>query len=374
MNLQVDRDSSADELLLSITLENNSGCYNGIYAPLLSKWWKEEFANAKIHDKNMKATYIKFIGYCVTHVVTPEAYFKNDGQNKKLQYENDSKTPQFNVTSSSIVKDWRKTDNVENEYSSARKQYDDVPPVGPVFSRSTNLDMDLTLINDDIDVSHFSPINSTDSIIIRSNSIPLEMTTEDVNTCFKDDHSAGNGDICLSVDLRGHESAQGSLTEESRASLGVSGVAYCADGYNAAHHQDSSLRRADSACLNVLPERVSSFSGHQKLDPCRPSAQAWQVQSITRPPLDWRSLNKKRDIIHHPAMSSNRAVYAVEDSPCQNLVTIKTFPKKVESFDAFSTPKCSWRRSRDERATLWNPRHAKSTKKLKFSTVRTVKM
>jgi hypothetical protein len=367
----------------------------------------------------VKVAYIEFVDHFIHNLMTPEDYFATGIEGMASQNESVSccSCGVQPTEGSSRMNDSTSTralligDNIAEAVSRSNpiKQGDEVPPPpGFGFNRSSQMNIDMALISEDIDISHFSPINSTASIIVRSNSVPLEaLTCGSEDNCSIENSYVSNlsrkSDLCLSVNPLKPEYGQRESAEMSAALCSLYGASL---GGNTAHDEKSPKsppgRSPPTRCRdeggNRQPPRgggaagaaAGAGAGVSLLRIGRSDAQCmWRHQPAAaaaapspRRLLQWHEMNKRRDILHHPAVASSpRAVFVADDDTSPEepavLITSLSFAAQKPMTNILcdkSTSKRCWRRNKDEHAPLWKPRHAISTKKKKFSTIRTVKM
>jgi hypothetical protein len=228
----------------------------------------------------------------------------------------------------------------------------------------------MSLVCEDIDISHYSPINSIASIVIKSNPVPPEALSFDDLSIDNVSNFSGRGDICLSVKPLQPENIAMTKDVENSAIRSLYGVML--DG-----------SKQQGSC-SLIGEKITS-SIYIVGEPSKDKISGNKHHSfVPKPSLSWRAINKKRGIIHHPECASPRVVFIADDTN----VTPHPFPTpgSIKSLKAYPAKcKCkppdkrNWRRNKDDRAPLWKPRHeiiSKNTRdtKITFSTIRTVKM
>ena len=380
--------------------------------------WKEQYINQNSIDANVH--FVAFANYFVENVTTPEAYFAfvcNDERKTNSDVEigaSDNFSTSVSSSKISLINGEKETLFTDT------KKFDEIQSGAFGFSRSLQLNIDMSLISEDVDISHFSPINSNASIVIRSNSVPL---TPMNNAMEQDNLSIGNNtcitnlslndNLCLSVNPLIPDYSPCRSMEVSSALCSLYGASLGSNNNSKKKmHFDSSVNKKQQyESYNELKSSVSSVLPCDSNSASNTSGGAntlkkWCEKFPSRRQLGWHALNKKREIVHHPdSMYLRRHVFVGEEksSPSHSPVMIKsirnitqqqTTLRRTESNDndtnknisnnskntkknkenKTTAVKRSWRRSKGEKAPLWKPRHTISTKKKKISTIRTMQI
>lgn len=357
----------------------------------------------------MKDVFILLAEICIEHGISPEDYFSFV---PRIESESAVISPKVRQTNAAPSKMSLINEEMEVLFSEGMKKCDESPSADFGFSRSLHLNIDTDLHDcEDMDISNFSPINSNASIVIRSNSIPLEPMNDTIEesssigntTCFT--KLSVNDDLRLSVQPLKPEYSNsldmapalcslygGSLGNRKHLPL---------DSNERKRQQDEAYNEWKALTSSELPSNSSSCQGGGGVADCLNTKQV-KERVVPVQHRGWHDLNKKRDIIHRPeSLSPHRIVYVGTDdgSPTRAPVLIKplqniglqnaTMPPTTSSGNQGTSlkntktksdknkdisVKRNWRRNKDEKAPLWKPRHAISSKKKKFSTVRTMQI
>lgn len=231
---------------------------------------------------------------------------------------------------------------------------------------------------EDIGMSLYSPINSVSSIVIRSNNTGPAHDAG-VEECVSIDSVSRRSDLhCLAVSPPTPKQFPNKSTE-------ILSALHMLYGRSLSNNNKSSqsFSRLPFRNQNNCPLSTSSICQTVDKEVIVHNKNVGDKHA-PRPPVGWRELNKRREILFRPEVSSPRAVFVTDNAMLSSSTPRAAMVQSLKAPLRESTPhrpasaaaKLSWRRNkpRGESAALWTPRHAVSTKKKKFSAVRTLQM
>mmetsp|Transcript_13295 Transcript_13295/g.21767 ORF Transcript_13295/g.21767 Transcript_13295/m.21767 type:complete len:407 (-) Transcript_13295:210-1430(-) len=347
-----------------------------------------ESDKSSLGDNNSSVTYAQFVDYCIKDVITPETYFASGIKAMK-----DEKIQSFDDSDQEILPHSESLDDscvhscdvdihfTEHDLNSPERNTCPSPHFEgkevQCSDSSPHLSVATPQVNEDINISLYSPINSVASIVIRSNVPPAENIGGD--DCISIDSICDftQRDVFLGVSPPKPQKISNNLMETSSALCSLYGVSFG----GTKQHQSHQNRNRHKAALNSNAKTGENNTHHVRVK--KSNVQKECIATYHRPQLGWRDLNRKREIIHHPTMSSPREVYVVDDneSASSQPVTTRSLktPQSLRNIRSAKSPKRtshshSWCRNKESNAPLWKPRHVSKVNKKSFSTIRTMKM
>jgi hypothetical protein len=329
--------------------------------------WKQK--NLSEENVDTAVSFVQFVDHCTKNIITPEKYFSS-GLNAMMS---------DNKASDNASGKFSPSNSLDDSVDSRDMDAEDLTDLHP----ESPLNNSMSFAADDININHYSPINSVTSIVIRSN-MGTALPGGGMDECVSIDSfsNVSHGGYCLSVKslkpLKPDMYSNRSM-ETSSALCSLYGVSIGGPKSNRSGDRNAEKMFAKSSeevryqdIREIVPSPVTQIVRNDYIAP--------------RPILGWRELNKRREIIHHPTVSaSSRPVFIVDDDVPASHDPITTRTLKVSHSVPSSRPtsssasrpnsKQSWRRNKVAHAPLWKPRHTISaTKKKSYSTVRTMKM